>query len=364
MNAGIVLSFHGSINGIIEKAGGNAKKVSELMLIRKYAERFDRVFVFSHDSESCEHHMPENCSHIKLRNRFIYIAFGWIVLLYFTWRQKLGIIRLVGAAALPTLFITGWVVKSRIIIKYYYLWYNTAGNNLKRWLIKRAERFLIRPLDDVIAANSDVQDFIGDPKKIMDVNEGIITEEFDPDKIIGDELMTRIGGVKLIFVGRLVDIKDPVTLLEAYELAREEIFDLRLVICGDGPLRPELEKMADKGVHFLGFVGNIPSLLKGADIFVITSLYDASPRSLMEAMCMGLPTVATKVGGVPEYLTNNSGYLTPPKDAEVLAEKIVKLARDKELRVEMGKNARRRVLEKYDLAKNLEKELGIILKGA
>ncbi len=92
MNAGIVLSFHGSINGIIEKAGGNAKKVSELMLIRKYAERFDKVFVFSHDSKSCEHHMPDNCSHIKLRNRFLYIAFGW-VFLYLRqsvtrWRQQ------------------------------------------------------------------------------------------------------------------------------------------------------------------------------------------------------------------------------------------------------------------------------------
>lgn len=358
------MSFHGSINGIIEKAGGNAKKVSELMLIRKYAERFDKVFVFSHDSKSCEHHMPDNCSHIKMRNRFLYIAFGWIVLLYFAWRQKLGIIRLVGAAALPVLFITGWVVKARIIIKYYYLWYNTAGNKLKRWLIKRAERFLIRPLDDVIAANSDVQHFIGDSEKIMDVNEGIITEEFDPEKIIGDELMARIGGVKLIFVGRLVDIKDPVTLLEAYALAKEEIKDLRLVICGDGPMRPELEKLADKDVHFLGFVGNIPSLLRGADIFVITSIYDASPRSLMEAMCMGLPTIATKVGGVPEYLTPDSGYLVPSGDGEVLAEKMVKLSKDKEMRERLGKKARERILGRYDLAENLEKELAIILKGA
>ena len=364
MNAGIVLSFHGSIEGIIEKAGGNAKKVSELLLIRKYAERFDHVFVFSHDSKSCEHHMPGNCSHVRLRNRLLYIAFGWLVLLIFAWRQKLGIIRLVGAAALPVLFITGWVVKARIIIKYYYLWYNTAGNRLKRWLIKRAERILIRPLDYAIAANSDVQRFIGNPDKIMDVNEGIITEEFDPEKIMEDELMARIGGVKLIFVGRLVDIKDPVTLLEAYALAKEEIKGLRLVICGDGPMRPGLEKLADRDVHFLGFVGNIPSLLKGADIYVITSLYDASPRSLMEAMCMGLPTIATKVGGVPEYMTPDSGYLVPPGDGEVLAEKIVKLSKDKEMRIKMGKKARERVLERFDLAENLEKELGIILKGS
>lgn len=358
------MSFHGSIQGIIGKAGGNAAQVSELLLIRKYAGRFDKVLVFSHDSKSFEHQMPSNCSHIKMRNRFLYIAFGWIVLLYFAWRQKLGVIRLVGAASLPVLFITGWVTRARIILKYYYLWYNTAGNFLKRWLIKRAERILIRPLDYVIAANSDVMRFVGNPDKTMGVNEGIITEAFNPENIAVDDLMSRIGGVKLIFVGRLVDIKDPVTLLEAYALAKEDIRHLRLVICGDGPLRPALEKMADKDVHFLGFVGNIPSMLKGADIFVITSLYDASPRSLMEAMCMGLPTVATKVGGVPEYLTHDAGFLVPPRDAEVLAEKIVKLAKDVDLRQRMGRKARQRVLERYDLAKNLDKELDIILGGA
>ena len=331
MKAGIVLGIHGSLEGILAKAGGNAEKVSEMMLIRKYSERFEEVFVFSHDSKSYGSMMPDNCRHVRLRNRPLYLAFGWLVLLFFIARQKIGVLRLVGASSLPVLFVTGWVTRPRIVMKYYYLWHRTAGR-ASRGFMRAAEKVLLSAVDDVIACNSEVAMFIGKKGKIMDVKEGIITEQFDPVKIRADEKVGRMKGTKLIFVGRLVSIKDPLTLLRGYLKAKAHVPGLTLIVCGDGPLMNECRKLSDGDVHFLGFVGNVPSLMKSCDIHVMTSLYDASPRSLMEAMCMGIPSIATNVGGIPEYLTERCGILVEPGSPDAVAGAIVRLAKDRHLR--------------------------------
>jgi glycosyltransferase involved in cell wall biosynthesis len=77
----------------------------------------------------------------------------------------------------------------------------------------------------------------------------------------------------------------------------------------------------------------------------------------MEAMCMGMPCVATRVGGVPEYLDDSCGVLVEPGKPELMAGEIVKLAADKTAAKKLGSAARKRVLEKFDLRKNLRKEI-------
>jgi len=369
MNAGIVFAFHSSIEGTLERAGGNAKPVSEFLLFKRYSEAFDHVFIFSADSKSYDKMLPGNCRHIKLINRPLFILFGWLVLLLYAWRYKFKVIRLISSPAMPTVFLTGKLARAKVILKYYYLWYNTTIDPVKRdltlkaFLIKKIEKFLLYFVDYVIAGNKEVEEFVGDERKMLDINEGIITDEFDPGKVKEDGLMKRLKGVKLIFVGRLNNFKDPVTMLRGYGIAKKRIPDLKLVVCGDGDMRPDCERLADKDVHFLGFVGNVPPLLRGADIYVITSVYDASPRSLMEAMCMGLPCIATRVGGIPEYLPEDCGVLIEPGNPGLLAEKIVQLAKNREMREGAGKRSRERILKYHDLEKNLDKEIKFLTNG-
>ena len=361
MNVAIVFGIHGSIEGIVKKSGDNVEKVSEILLLRKYAEKFDDVYVFSHDSRSYEKLMPKNCMHIRLRNRFFYLTLGWLFLLFYALRHRLDVIRFIGPSALPLLFVTGCLVRSKKIIKYYYLWYNTFTGRINRYIMKHIEKLLLWKIDYAIACNSEVEKFVG--RKMMEgVKEGIITEYFDPKKSGTDKYLKNMKGVKLVFVGRLVDIKDPLMLMHGYRKAKEVVKDIKLIVCGDGELMSECKKMADNDVHFLGFVGNIPAVLSSSDIYVITSKYDASPRSLMESMCIGLPTIATKVGGIPEYLTDDCGFLVNPGDVNGLAKSIVKLSKERKLRENMGKNARERALKYFDLNKNLDKELSFISK--
>ena len=160
----------------------------------------------------------------------------------------------------------------------------------------------------------------------------------------------------IVFVGRLVPMKDPLTLINAFKIVKRKIEGVSLVICGDGELAEDCKKAGKENVYFLGFVDNIPSILKGANIYVQPSAYDPSPRSLLEAMAMGKPCIATRVGGVEHYL-EGYGILVEPGNPEMLAEKIVYLLENPEVAKELGKKAREKMLKEHDLEKNIEKEL-------
>ena len=101
------------------------------------------------------------------------------------------------------------------------------------------------------------------------------------------------------------------------------------------------DKLLNERVELLGFVENVPDLLDKADICIFTSLYEASPTSIWEAMAAGKPIVTTNVGSVNTYIKDGeSGFIVPVNDDDQLFEKTVKLINDKSLRVKFGNNAR------------------------
>ena len=118
----------------------------------------------------------------------------------------------------------------------------------------------------------------------------------------------------------------------------------------------ELVKELGLGDHFQ-FIGHANSLTwyHRIDIFVLSSLSEGVPYSLLEAMCCGLPCVCTAVGGVPEILSDNgTGYLVPPNEPESLAGKICELLGNETLRGKMGQRAREFVNEKYTAEKTAD----------
>jgi len=125
-------------------------------------------------------------------------------------------------------------------------------------------------------------------------------------------------------------------------------------IAGDGPLRPELERMVcERGlsdvVHFLGEQQNMAETYAGADILVLTSRYEGTPNVLLEAMAYGVPVVATKVGGVPEVVTDECGVLVDPVSLADLAEAVIMLTEKPQMRNQMGKAGRAYVQRNHSL---------------
>jgi glycosyltransferase involved in cell wall biosynthesis len=129
----------------------------------------------------------------------------------------------------------------------------------------------------------------------------------------------------------------------------------KFLVIGDGPRREPLEQRAQElgiaeSVRFLGTRSDIPRLLSTSDLFVLTSHNEANPVSILEAMSMAKPVVATNVGSIREVVANGvTGYLVNPGDVAALADRVVELLDDPLRSVEMGSAARDVVSERWSV---------------
>ena len=146
-------------------------------------------------------------------------------------------------------------------------------------------------------------------------------------------------------VCRLAHEKDLSTLLWAFARVREVQPQSELWIVGDGVEREKLTALAaqlklDESVKFLGFSGKVHEILAKASLFVNSSLTEGISLSILEAMSLGLPIVATNVGGTPSVVNEGqNGLLVEPRSPHELASAILRLARDRELCRHMGDNS-------------------------
>jgi glycosyltransferase involved in cell wall biosynthesis len=130
----------------------------------------------------------------------------------------------------------------------------------------------------------------------------------------------------------------------------------QLLLVGDGPDRPRVERLARRlgiadRVHVTGFVPHerVPAVLASADLLVLPSFYEELGTVLVEAMQVGLPTVASRVGGIPEVVEDGvTGLLVAPRDPAALATAIDTVLSDPQLARRLGANALARAPE-YDL---------------
>ncbi|UGS35002.1 glycosyltransferase family 4 protein [Capillimicrobium parvum] len=162
------------------------------------------------------------------------------------------------------------------------------------------------------------------------------------------------GPPRIVWVGRLADPKDPLTLVRA--LGRLPPASFAATLVGDGPARPAVEgelrtlPAARDAVELLGDRTDVPELLARSDVFVLASRSEGAPLSVLEAMAAGLPVVASRVGGIPEIVVDGeTGLLVEPGDPGRLAAAIEQLLGDPRRRAAMGDAGRRRVLERFDV---------------
>ncbi len=160
--------------------------------------------------------------------------------------------------------------------------------------------------------------------------------------------------VKVLFVGRLDNQKDPMTLLQAAKLVCEANATVTFTLVGNGEKYEECQEFISScglqdRIKLAGWQNDPAEFYKTHDIFVASSIYEAFGLMFVEAGYYGLPTVASRVEGIPEViLDGKTGFLVPPRNPEAMAEKILKLAADPPLRQKMGTQARERVLSCFD----------------
>jgi len=167
------------------------------------------------------------------------------------------------------------------------------------------------------------------------------------------------GTRRIITMGRLAKQKDHETLLESLARVLRD-HDCRLQILGEGPLRPRLTHQAEalgiaSRVDFLGYVDSPYALLAGADLYVTTSRWEGHPNALLEAMALGLPCVATDCPFGPSETIEHGrdGLLVPVGNPAAVAGAVARLLDDPEAARAMGREAARKIRERFSLGAHL-----------
>ena len=199
------------------------------------------------------------------------------------------------------------------------------------------------------------------PNKVKVIHNGINVEAFgstlseDEKRRLKIEVGIKDDSFVLGTIGRLAKEKDQATLLKAFRKMIQKKVHTTLVIVGDGPLKKDLEKMAEEfqikdQVKLLGYRSDTAKLLQIFDVFVLSSFTEGISLALLEAMAAGKPTIATKVGGNPEVVVEaETGYLVPCGFPERIEAAAMRYFANRSLIPQMGDAGRRRALEFFSL---------------
>ena len=232
--------------------------------------------------------------------------------------------------------------------------------------------FFLRPFTHSILTNSEalkealIKYEKMPAKNIEVIPNGIKLKEFDTIFKIDREKKRSELGLKEYhivagMVARLHPIKDHFTLVKAFKKVVQKEPNARLLIAGTGELYSEIARLIDElglneYVKLLGYYEDLFGFLRSLDIFVLASISESAPISILEAMTTGLPVVASDVGGVKEMVVDNeTGILVPSKDVDALANALLKIIESPDMRERMGKMGRKRVEEFYSFDNMIKK---------
>ncbi|MBN1901059.1 glycosyltransferase [Candidatus Sumerlaeota bacterium] len=225
------------------------------------------------------------------------------------------------------------------------------------------DRFVCLFRDAIVCVSKEVRDRYIEkikwrPEKLRVIHNGI-DPELLKQREKADYLYSKHGLKRedrhIASIARLVRIKDHSTLLKALKVIISERKDVKLLLLGEGPLKEDIEKEArnlgiEENVLFLGHQQNIPDWLTIADISILSTHVEGFSSTILESMAVGVPVIATNVGGNPEAIEDGvTGFLTPPSDAGAIAEKALLILDNPQIAREIREKARQKVAESFTI---------------
>lgn len=220
-------------------------------------------------------------------------------------------------------------------------------------LIKRLDRFIVvsrQMREELLAAGFDAS-------RIVLIPNGVETDAFAPLRRSGDPATRTVVSVARLSAEKGIDV-----LLEAWKrVVSQTSSAVRLVLVGDGPERGALERQARESalngsLVFAGQVRDVRPFLQHGDLFVLPSRSEGLPNALLQAMSVGLPCIASRVGGVQELITDGvNGRLVEPEDPRALAEALLQLLSDQEEAGRLGAAARQTVEQHYSFRQMVDR---------
>lgn len=211
----------------------------------------------------------------------------------------------------------------------------SVKRSLRHWVERRVARRFRRVVAVSDSIREQIPAIVGiEPGRLTTVHNGVAN---GTACISADE-----RGLTFITVGRFDTIKNHEMMIHAFASVAAKFPSAKLMLVGDGPRRAAIEALIDKlhlgpKVELTGFRSDVTELLVRADVFLMSSRYEGISIALLEAMRAGLPTVATRVGGIPEtVIPQHTGLLVASEDTDAFAAAMISLAASPELRRQFG----------------------------
>ncbi len=223
---------------------------------------------------------------------------------------------------------------------------------LQKFYLRTLGRLLFKMASQIICLTpneaKNVAKIMGGCDKISIIPNGVDIDVFKPSDKKDSNLIA--------WIGRFVPEKGLFYILEAMREVIKKYTAVKLALVGDGPLRNNLQTLVDmfdleKNIIFLGAMNRVEvaNLLSRSNFFVFPSLKEGMPRAILEAMACGKPVLGSDISGIKDVIIHReNGLIVPPRDSKALANAIMLLLEDDNLRRELGRNARKLMVEKYD----------------
>jgi glycosyltransferase involved in cell wall biosynthesis len=253
--------------------------------------------------------------------------------------------------------IVGRLVRIPCIIetRHYSDYMYKYGNKIKQWLDKKT----VNMTNHVIVVSNAGKEILKKIEGIKEEKINVIYNGIDISKFSSNhrtQIRKQLGidnNIVLTFTATFHPSKGHKYLLESVGMLKKNYPNVVLLLIGDGVLRSNLGALTkqlniEDNVRFLGYRTDIPDILSATDIYVHSSVEEGFGIAIIEAMAVGLPVVATNVGGIPEIITNGeNGILVPPENPHALAEAIIDLIEHTEQRKILAEKGRQHVTANF-----------------
>jgi glycosyltransferase involved in cell wall biosynthesis len=223
-----------------------------------------------------------------------------------------------------------------------------------KWTFKSADRIICYTMHE----KNELIELGINPEKIVVIHNGIDTEVFFPND-------TQIQNHTILWIGRYTRGKGVQYLIDAFYCLMQRYPDAHLIMIGDGPEKREiLKKIQDLGlstnITLRTFVPNedLPALYRRSDVFVLPSLSEGIPRTILESMACGIPVICTDLPQLVDLVTG-AGVVVPARDPEAIASAIMKIFQDPEFASRLRKTGTKRIVNGYSWKDTVSRTIAV-----
>lgn len=238
----------------------------------------------------------------------------------------------------------------------------TAPESIQKGYLLTIGRWTLNSADRVICYTEDERTRL-EKLGIASANIRVIHNGIDTSLFVPPEGGRGKTDNQILWIGRLVPGKRVDCLIDAFNILVHKKQDYRLTIVGEGPLKEKIKcKIRDLGlsqyISLRDFIANseLPELYRNSSVFVLTSINEGVPRTILEAMACGVPVVSTKLPQLMN-IVEGCGILVPLKDPKSVAEAVSRITTDRELAQKLGNNGRVKVVKDYSWQDTVKKTL-------